>query len=115
MILKIIDDFLEIKWEWYEQFFAFTWDKLMRIPLSHIKKVTINRPEIIWCELRAPGTFFPGLIKAGTYYTKNGKEFWYATEDKNFLILELEEEEYKRVILTIEGNRSWRERLNMEN
>jgi hypothetical protein len=29
-----------------------------------------------WKEIRAPGTAIPGLIKAGTYYTFRGKEFW---------------------------------------
>lgn len=89
MQLHLDHDSLSIFWEWYEQLWAFTLDKQMRIPLHHIDRVTTAEPDINWAEIRAPGTFLPGVIKAGTYYTKRGKEFWYVTAEKNYLTLRL--------------------------
>ena len=34
-------------------------------------------------EIKAPGTSIPGLIKAGTFYSNRGKEFWYVTKGKD--------------------------------
>jgi hypothetical protein len=82
-----------------------------KIPLEHIVKATTETPETSWREIRAPGTYLPGVIKAGTYYTPRGREFWYATK-KGCLVLELKNESYKRIVLSIDGNKQWAERIN---
>ena len=112
MNLSIIGDKLQIELEWYEQLWAFTLNKTLEIPLNHIQSATTEEPASNWAEIRAPGTFLPGVIKAGTYYTKNGKEFWYVTSDKHYLTLELNNESYKRIVLTLEGNEAWQERIS---
>jgi hypothetical protein len=68
------------------------------IPWSHITEVKAAEPESNWWDIRAPGTFLPGVIKAGTYYTRRVKEFWYYPKGKKPLVLELKDENYKRVI-----------------
>ena len=112
MNLNTINNQLYIELEWYEQLWAFTINKTFEIPLAHIERVTDEEPLSNWAELRAPGTFLPGVIKAGTYYTKQGKEFWYVTNDKNYLTLELKDEPYKRIIFTLDDNEVWIERIN---
>lgn len=112
MNLSITGDQLWIELEWYEQLWAFTLDKTLKIPLAHIEAVTTEEPQSNWAEIRAPGTFLPGVIKAGTYYTRNGKEFWYVTRDKDYLTLNLKEEPYKRIIITIDRNQEWMDRIN---
>jgi hypothetical protein len=77
------------------------------IPLEHIAAITTAAPRTGWSDVRAPGTYLPGIIKAGTYYTRRGKEFWYVRRKKGYLILELKNEPYKRVILSIERNNYW--------
>jgi hypothetical protein len=111
MKLHLENDTLTIELEWYEQLWAFTLDRQIRIPFNHINRVTTAEPESNWAEIRAPGTFLPGVIKAGTYYTKRGKEFWYVTADKDYLTLELHDETYRRVIITIPDNIAWCERI----
>jgi hypothetical protein len=59
-----------------------------------------------------PEFFLPEVIKTGTYYTDQGKEFWYVTQDRNYLILELKDEPYKRIILTLNNNESWQQTLS---
>jgi hypothetical protein len=80
------------------------------IPLEHIVKVGTEAHRTGWREIRAPGAHLPGTIKAGTYYTPRGREFWYVTE-KGVLVLELENEPYKRIVLSIDGNKEWVERI----
>ncbi len=112
MNLSIIDNKLLIELEWYEQLWAFTLNKTMEIPLDRVERVTAEEPQSNWAEIRAPGTFLPGVIKAGTYYTAKGKEFWYVTRDKDYLTLELKDEPYRRIILTVDRNAEWIERIN---
>ena len=112
MNLKISNNRLYIELEWYEQLWAFTLNQTFEILLDHIEQVTTEEPLSNWAELRAPGTFLPGVIKAGTYYTKQGKEFWYVTKDKNYLTLELVNEPYKRMVFTLNENEVWQERIN---
>lgn len=111
MNLSIIDNQLRIELEWYEQLWAFTLAKTLDIPLSHIENVTTDKPQSNWREIRAPGTFLPGVIKAGTYYTSRGKEFWYVTGDRDYLVLSLRDESFRKIVLTLPDCHLWRERI----
>ncbi|MEQ9000209.1 MAG: hypothetical protein RID53_27340 [Coleofasciculus sp. B1-GNL1-01] len=111
MNLTIFDQKLRIELEWYEQLWAFTLDKLWEIPLNHIISVTTDEPPSSWTEIRAPGTALPGVIKAGTYYSSRGKEFWYVTRDRNYLVLALQDEPYQKIVLTLDQNDFWAERI----
>jgi hypothetical protein len=112
MKLYLADNLLTIELEWYEQLWAVTLDRQMHIPLDRIDRVTTTEPQSNWAEIRAPGTFLPGVIKAGTYYTKRGKEFWYVTADRNYLTLELHDEPYQRIAINIADNTAWGERID---
>ena len=113
MNINIVEQNLQIEFTVKEQFLAVRFHKLWEIPLSHIQQVTTTPPQTTWKELRSPGTSLPGLVKAGTYYTKRGKEFWLVNERKdNYLTIELQDENYKRIILTAENNESWQQRLS---
>ncbi|MTJ54019.1 hypothetical protein FJR38_15875 [Anabaena sp. UHCC 0253] len=115
MNLSIIDDKLQIEFSLKEQLLAVRFNKLWQIPLTHIIEVTTDLPPNNWKEIRAPGSFVPGLIKAGTYYTDKGKEFWYVTKKDDFgnvLNIELEDEDYKRIVLnSVPNNLEWRSQL----
>ncbi|HIK33800.1 MAG TPA: hypothetical protein IGS17_11940 [Oscillatoriales cyanobacterium M59_W2019_021] len=113
MILSIVGDKFIIEWEWFEQLWGCTWEKTLEIPLAHIRQASNEEPPSSWMELRAPGTFIPRVIKAGTYYTSRGKEFWYVTRDRDYLVLELEDEPYNKIVLTVDGSQSWLERINV--
>lgn len=112
MNLNLSENKLQIELEWFEQLWAFTLNKTIEIPLPRITRVTTEEPQSNWSEIRAPGTFLPGVIKAGTYYTRRGREFWYVTDDKNYLTLEIDNEYYKRIVLTFVGNEVWADRIN---
>ena len=111
MNISIVDNKVRIELEWYEQLWAFHLSNTFEIPLAHIAHVTTDEPASSWAEIRAPGTCVPGLIKAGTYYTSRGKEFWYVTQDNDYLVLELQDEPFKKIILTLSENQLWTERI----
>ena len=73
---------------------------------------TTAEPQNSWTDIKAPGTHVPGVIKAGTYYTRRGKEFWYVIADAKFLTLELHDEPYQKIVLTLDGHEDWANRIN---
>lgn len=82
------------------------WEKILgfhgnfKIPKSHVLRISEGKPVWSVFDLRLPGTFFPGLIHAGTYYTTRGKEYWFTTLNrKKVYVIELQSENYKRLIL----------------
>jgi hypothetical protein len=114
MKLNLTDDTLQIELDFWEQIWAFSFEKTLTIPLSHILNVSTAEPTSNWAEIRAPGTFLPGVIKAGTYYNPGGKEFWYVTREKDYLTLELRDESFKRIVLTIDNALDWANRIQGE-
>ena len=100
MKLSINDYQLQIDFSFWEHLWGM--HRSFRIPLRHISEVKRSLPASTWKELHAPGTFLPGVIKAGTYYTKHGKEFWNVTRKHPLpLTLELENERYRRIVLAL--------------
>ncbi len=114
MELSINHDRLRIDLNPWERVWAFFFNQTLEISIAHIRQVTIAKPETDWKDVRLPGTFLPGVIKAGTYYTSQGREFWYATHDHDYLTLELDDEFYKRIVLTIEQSQMWLDRINQQ-
>lgn len=112
MNLSLSSHTLSIELEWYEQLLSFCLQRAFDLTVSHIERVTTEEPMSNWAELRAPGTFIPGIIKAGTYYTTKGKEFWYVTRSMDYLTLELRDEPYRRIILTVDYSQVWAERIS---
>jgi hypothetical protein len=107
MNISIMDKKLSIEMEWFEQLWAVSLSKTFIIPLEHIEGVSTEKPTSTWTEIRALGTSIPGVIKAGTYYTGNSKEFWYVTRDKDYLVLDLTDELYQKIVLTVDQNQAW--------
>ncbi|NET03041.1 MAG: hypothetical protein F6K62_23060 [Sphaerospermopsis sp. SIO1G2] len=118
MKLTILEPNLQIEFTLKEQLLAARIHKLWLIPLSHILKVSTDVPGKSKRDIRAPGSFIPGVIKAGTYYTERGKEFWYVAGKNNssqVLHIELADESYQRIVLNnIENHLEWEQRLNAD-
>ncbi len=52
---------------------------------------------------RMPGTYVPGIITAGTYIKDNDMIFWDVCNKENSIIVELQDEEYKKLIIEVEA------------
>ena len=83
------------------------WEKIwslhgnFTIPSINVISIKEVIPKSSWWDVKFPGTFFPGVIKAGTYLTPRGKEFWYWVKNrKKVYTIELKNFVYKRLILS---------------
>jgi hypothetical protein len=72
--------------------------------LGHIREVHRADPGIArgwWKGIRAPGTFLPGVIIAGTYYTGGERVFWDVSDATKAIVIELTGEAYARLIVEV--------------
>jgi hypothetical protein len=87
------------------------WDKLwslrsrLEISLSHIKGAHSDpTPAMGWFDgLRLAGTELPKIFRAGTFYQQGELVFWDVHEPKNTIVIELEHERYKKLIIEVEN------------
>ena len=73
------------------------------IPLAHIAGVEINHEQVgqWWHGLKIVGTDVPGLFAAGTFYYHGEVVFWDVRDPANAVILSLEHERYRKLILEV--------------
>ena len=87
------------------------WDKLwslrsrLEIPLSHIKGVRNDpAPAMGWFQgLKLAGTDLPNIFRAGTFYQQGELVFWDVHEPKNTVVIDLDHERYKKLIIEVEN------------
>jgi len=89
--------------------------KQLVVPLANVTgaRIVANAYEIRprpW--LRAPGTAIPGIIRAGTYRSKEGQSFWNIRNGANALVIELHDHRYKRIVLQIADPAAAMEQIN---
>ncbi|MGK7889001.1 MAG: hypothetical protein AB4042_06675 [Leptolyngbyaceae cyanobacterium] len=119
MDLQLSNDTLTIVLENWEQLWAVHLGQTIYVPINHIMEATVGQAQGIWDGIRAPGTFVPGVIRAGTYYTQQGREFWYVTRQEGggfeqVMVLSLSltaDEYYKRIVLSVPECQSWGDRI----
>jgi hypothetical protein len=86
------------------------WDKLwalrtrLAIPLAHVRGVHADPDATInWMNVfKLAGTHVPGLISAGTFYQREGLVFWDVHHPQRTIVIELEHEVYRRLIVEVE-------------
>ncbi len=86
----------------------------VKVRLENIRSVRHDPTVTLgwWEGWRMPGTHIPGLIIAGTYYRDGQKRFWDVTDPRRTIVVELENEEYDRLIVDVENPRETVERLD---
>ena len=86
------------------------WDQLwalrsqLEIPLAHIRSVRVD-PEPArgwWHGIKFPGTNIPGILTAGTFYGSDGAVFYDVHDPENTIVLELDHEHYRRLVIEVE-------------
>jgi hypothetical protein len=53
--------------------------------------------------LRAPGTAIPGVFYAGTFYSGSDKVFWDVRHAKKAIVIELKNENFKRLVVEVKN------------
>lgn len=86
------------------------WDKLwalksrLEIPLAHIKgaRVDDDAAKGWWHGVRLGASDLPGLITAGTFYSKGRMVFYDVHKPESTIIVDLDHENYDQLILQVE-------------
>jgi hypothetical protein len=76
----------------------------LEIPLSHVVGAEAD-PEVAlgwWKGLRAPGTYVPGVIAAGTFYQEGEKVFWDVHNPEKTVVIRLRDEKYSCLVVEVE-------------
>jgi hypothetical protein len=86
------------------------WHKLwalrnrLEIPLAHITGVRKNPGLMLgWFDrLKVAGAHLPSLISAGTFLGADGLDFWDVTDPDRAIIVDLQDETYRRLVVEVE-------------
>jgi hypothetical protein len=102
MEVSLEEDALVVKLGLLEKLAAVRWTDV-RVPRDNVAGAEPVLPPPTWKQLRLPGTHLPGLIKAGTYLTNRGWEFWYLTRNgrQHPVTVSLRGHRYARLVLGI--------------
>jgi hypothetical protein len=103
VLISIEGDRVHFDVEGLDKFWAFR--SRLDIPLAHIRAVEID-PEAArgwWHGLRIMGSNIPGVLTAGTFYQDGGIVFYDVHDPDRTILLELEHETYKRLIVEVEN------------
>lgn len=76
----------------------------LQIPLAHIVHVEANADQVgrWWHGFKVLGTDVPGLLGAGTFYYEGELVFWDVHDPAKAIILSLDHERYKKLIVEVE-------------
>jgi hypothetical protein len=83
------------------------WDKLwalksnLEIPLEHVKGVRLAKDERVR-GIHAPGTYFPGIIAAGSFHQIGKHVFWDVHDPERAIAIDLHDERYTTLIVEVE-------------
>ncbi len=71
-------------------------------------------PDIVhgWKGWRAPGTYLPGVIVAGTFYKRGERIFWDVRDPSRAVVIELEDEKYSRLVVEVDDPQETVEMIN---
>ena len=110
MKLEIVDRSLRVVLNPLESFLAIHGS--LAFPLDHISYASAEKLRWDLTATRSPGTHIPFLLKAGTYLTPLGREFWLTTVGRPNLVLLLFSWDYNRVVLSVSNPSLWAEQIN---
>ena len=82
------------------------WDKLwamksrLEIPLEHVRDVRPGKDDPVR-GIHAPGTYFPGIIVAGTFHQIGKHVFWDVHDQERAIAIDLHDERYTTLVVEV--------------
>ena len=92
------DDKLVVDVEGLDKLWAFK--SRLEIPLNHISGVRSGADERAK-GIHAPGTHFPGVIAAGTFYQIGKKVFWDVHHSERAIAIDLHDDSYSTLVIEV--------------
>ena len=75
------------------------------IPLERITDIrALKQSEVPYTRstwLRAPGGYFPGLFRHGSYGWASNREFWAAVGKADVIVIDVDDWDYHRVVISV--------------
>ena len=103
-IITLTDTMLVVEPQGLDKLWSFT--RKLEIPLTHVRGAN-QEPK----GLRAPGLAIPGKW-AGTFNKDGDKSFWNVSAPSETVVIELLDEHYARLVLTVDQPRSVVDAIN---
>lgn len=78
----------------------------LKVHKTHIKEVHNNIASVNGLfDLRIPGTYLPGVIKAGTFWSVSSgeKSFWDVSDEKKSIVVELADAGLSKIVVEVEN------------
>lgn len=72
------------------------------VPVTAISDVGVELRRGMVKGFRAPGTYLPGVMTAGTFRSRGEKDLWMAGRADTVLVIELHDQRYRHVIVQVE-------------
>ena len=97
--VEIVGERLHVRLDGWERVWALK--SGLTVPLARVRDVEPAPAEIKPRGLRAPGSYWPGLIASGTYRRRRGKEFWSVRDKARAVVIHLDGAAYDRLVLQV--------------
>ena len=75
-----------------------------KIPWSNIASISTEKADLGKVLAKIAGTSIPGVKKAGTFQSGDGKEYWYASRNTEYITIDLQNESYKKIVLSVDDS-----------
>jgi hypothetical protein len=100
--ITVHGDRITFRVEGWHQLWAFRTE--LEIPLAHITGVEVNPAQVgtWWHGFKVIGTDVPGLFAAGTFFYHGELVFWDVRHPEQTIIVALDHERYKKLIVEVE-------------
>lgn len=72
------------------------------VPLDNVVDVGVSERKGLLRGFRAPGTYLPGFMTAGTFRSRGEKDLWMVGRADKVLVIELAGERYRHLVVQVE-------------
>ncbi len=98
---SILDNKLILEVEGFDK--LWTLKSRLEFNINHVKNVRIEKLSSFkgYQGIRSPGTSIPHVIRAGTFIQNNKKVFWDVHKAEEVVVLELDDEAFKELVIEI--------------
>jgi hypothetical protein len=97
--IELDHDRVMIKPKGWSQIWAFK--RALSVHPAHIRSVGRATPVLRPRGMRLPGTYLPGVIVAGTYRSRAGREFWDTRLNGKAIVIDLTGGPYTRLVVDV--------------
>lgn len=101
--VEVGEEYVTFKLEGVQKFLALK--SRVRIPLKNIDSISTQTVKPLWLAVTI-GSRMPPIFWAGTFWTREGKTFYYVMNRSKCITLSLRNHEYSKVVMEVDDKQS---------